>query len=69
MILSGKYKNKINKVIKISYSKNKILVKNICFLYKNYKFALLGRKIKKEFYIKINKVIKTTLVHFKKKNK
>ncbi|XBT18315.1 MAG: hypothetical protein ABNO50_00625 [Candidatus Shikimatogenerans sp. Tduv] len=63
IILSGKYKNKINKVIFIK--KKKILVKNICFLHKNIKlnYLLKGKKIKKEFYINRDKVMKIKLIN------
>ncbi|WXB47361.1 MAG: 50S ribosomal protein L24 [Candidatus Shikimatogenerans sp. Tmey] len=60
LILSGKDKYKINEVIKINKKKKKILIKNINFLYKNikYNYSLIGKRIKKEFFINISKVIK-----------
>ncbi|XBT18554.1 MAG: KOW motif-containing protein [Candidatus Shikimatogenerans sp. Tder] len=66
LILSGKYKNKINKVIKINKKKKKILIKNINFLYKNikYNYSLIGKKIKKEYFINISKVIKVKLINY-----
>ncbi|XCC45270.1 MAG: 50S ribosomal protein L24 [Candidatus Shikimatogenerans sp. Ttur] len=72
IVIYGKFKNKIGKVLNFFKKKKKILIKNINYLIKNikYNYLIKGYRIKKEYSIHISNVClikKLNLDNYEKK--